>query len=184
MPTLSLHQDAAGALGSITGDEALGVLVKPHPLTYLVYGIMPIQGLIAGQTWDSTQEMLTKWALGGYAGLGDAEGRTMTLSRNSPTGLDLRFSDSDATQDDWTPSFDLSSESPGSWRIRTVWTMPSVEGRARAWGVDRWFTLLGDGQQDDGVGQIVSLFSYERPECNHVIYQTLNGDLIAKQGPS
>ena len=50
------------------------------------------------------------------------------------------------------------------------------------WRVDRSYLLGSDG--GGGSDEIVALFSYERPECNHVIYQTLNGDLIARQNPS
>jgi len=37
---------------------------------------------------------------------------------------------------------------------------------------------------DEGGGQIIALHVYKRPEVTHVIYETYNGQLVARQNPS
>jgi hypothetical protein len=150
------------------------VLVYDNPVTSAVWriGAQDIQG----DDWQ------TDWLTGGYGDLGDADSRAVTLYENTPQGgYTEQYSDSTVATGNWSPRYDLSGETPGRWwRIRTVWTWTG----SGTWGVDRYLYLVGDGEGANGSGQVVSLFSYERPEVQHIVYQTLNGDLVARQNPS
>jgi len=166
--TLSLVRSGT-YLGSFEPQADVGVLIYDHPMTGGVH------------LFGSVNEHV-EWVTGGYAALGNAVERRVVLSENRPTsGYTAKHNDATIEEGDWTPTFNLSGEAPGRWwRIRTTW----IWAGPKTWAVDRYVYLVGDGEGADGEGQVVALFAYQRPEVQHVVYQTLNGDLIAKQNPS
>lgn len=46
-----------------------------------------------------------------------------------------------------------------------------------------WYVRLNSGSGTDGQGQIISIYSYERPEVLHLVWETKDGKLIAEQNP-
>jgi len=151
------------------------IVVQDTPLTSNVYRVG--SQFVQGDDWQ------LDWLTGGYADLSTADTRTVTFYEATPaTGYTERYTSSTSVAGEWTSTHDLSGETGGRWwRIRTAWNWT---GEGQSWSVDRYLYLLGDGGGAQGDGQVVSLFSYDRPEVQHVVWQTLNGDLVARQGPS
>ncbi|HDZ21606.1 hypothetical protein LCGC14_1147490 [marine sediment metagenome] len=125
---------------------------------------------------------LSPWVRLGYAGFGLADRCTCSWAVYDPaTGYSAADQQVLSGAGPWVYTVDTTDwpAGMGMQRITFAWEW---DGPGYGWIVDRYI-LLGSGG-GGGSDLIVSLFSYERPEMNHVVYQTLNGDLIAKQGPS
>ena len=120
-----------------------------------------------------------QWYLANYASLGAADSIDLIMSRKAPTGArETIYTDSNATGD-----FTTTLTQVGAYQCIYNWSW-GLPGRD--WWYLEHFDVVdpsGGSSGTDGAGRIIAIKSFEPPGVVHVVYETINGDLVAKQNP-
>jgi hypothetical protein len=118
------------------------------------------------------------------AGFDDFDSATLDLTRWSPTGYSELLDDEEATV---TPNVRATyAYLPTAVGTYTA-TFTLTKGETAVGPGYVTFECVdpsGDNSGTHGAGRIIEVQDYELPEVNYVVWETVNGDLVARSDPS
>lgn len=121
------------------------------------------------QEWD--------WNRWGFSQYGEADRCAYKLARTTAAGAKAAVT-SGTLEGAGYQTITHTLDHAGAHRLWLEWHWD--DEHPGYWEEERSFSVIGAA---GGVGNVISMFSYERPEATHLVWETRNGDIVTGRNP-